>query len=441
MRSPTPSSPTNSDSTSAGKPQPPELKPVIADLLRTRNCIQPSVLLVEALDFAPTGSPPDPDDGHRAEASSSPPTATATAETRWRALRLVLGDGDLAIQALLHPDLHRLADGGTVRVGALVAVTRFEARWRKRPTTAAGTGGDEMVYLVVSRLDVVGYDEEFAAEALAAHLEETEEEELAEELDEEAEVDADSPVDQEVDVQSDVGDDQDGQTDGTELREKIPTVPTRSPPPTTGKRPRDDLSDLEDLISSDDDFETTTTDTQRAAQQREAASRLEAAYLAQTQKLPWRATLADPTRPVRLTPLRGIPHLPYAQNWTVNVLAVVASLSAVEPASLWGYATQRVARLADPTTAKRVHLTVFLDPEAFCPAVGSVVLLTGVKNHRFEGGSLKRYRDGGGGGGGKGGESSKGREQGAWWLENPVGLEWCDAAALREWWAGRAGVA
>jgi hypothetical protein len=72
-----------------------------------------------------------------------------------------------------------------------------------------------------------------------------------------------------------------------------------------------------------------------------------------------------------------------------------------------------------------VLLTVFLDPDDFSPAVGSVVLLLGVKNHRFDGGSLKKYA------------SDRPRSGGRWWFEEPKELGWCDVAGMREWWDKR----
>jgi hypothetical protein len=133
----------------------------------------------------------------------------------------------------------------------------------------------------------------------------------------------------------------------------------------------------------------------------------------------------DLLQPLKLTPLRSIPNLPYKQNWTVNVLAIVASLSDVEPSHLSPY-RQRTARLADPTTTKQVLLTVFLDPAEFNPGVGSVVLLVGVKNHGFDGGSLKKY------------VSDKPKEGTRWWYEEPRDLAWCDVRGLKSWWGGRA---
>jgi hypothetical protein len=39
----------------------------------------------------------------------------------------------------------------------------------------------------------------------------------------------------------------------------------------------------------------------------------------------------DPIKPLNLSPLRSIPNLPRKQNWAVNVLAVVASRTEVQP--------------------------------------------------------------------------------------------------------------
>jgi hypothetical protein len=68
-----------------------------------------------------------------------------------------------------------------------------------------------------------------------------------------------------------------------------------------------------------------------------------------------------------------------------------------------------------------VLLNVFLDPDAFTPHVGSTVLLVGVKNHRAEEGSLRKY------------ESDRLRGGRAWWFEDPWEMEWCDVAGLKKW--------
>lgn len=139
---------------------------------------------------------------------------------------------------------------------------------------------------------------------------------------------------------------------------------------------------------------------------------------------PWMAN--DPTQPLKLTPLQKIPRLPYKQNWMVNVLCVFVSLSEVEACPIPPY-VQRTARIADASTRKRVHLTVFLEPEHFTPRVGSVVLLVGVKNHRFDGGSLKKYM------------SDRPERGMSWWVQEPGKLGWCEGEVrrLEEWWRGK----
>jgi hypothetical protein len=176
-----------------------------------------------------------------------------------------------------------------------------------------------------------------------------------------------------------------------------------------------------------DDFEVMDVPQQRMSQRRaEAAARtsLSSDYsvAVNPEQLPWSSL--DPTKPLKLTPLRAIPNLPYKQNWLTNVLAVIASVSNVQPSTIPPF-SQRMARLAHPSTSKQVHLTVFLDAPEFTPQVGSVVLLLGVKNHRFDGGSLKKYA------------SDKPKNGGRWWFDDPVQFTWCDVEGLKTWWRQR----
>lgn len=234
--------------------------------------------------------------------------------------------------------------------------------------------------------------------------------------------------------------------------------PSKPRPTTTSAIPSAKLNtdDIEEYISDndldDEAFEKLDISLDRVAERRHAPAsikptntvrggplqELQTAVIEQnkantavtTKSPPLALAITDPSQALKLTPLRSIPNLPYKQNWMVNVLAVVVSLSPVEPAHLPPY-TQRTARLADLSTSKRVLLTVFLDPEEFAPEVGSVVLLVGVKNHRFDGGCLKKYA------------SDRPKDTGSgmcrWWLENPRGLEWCagEVDQLVNWWRGQ----
>ena len=142
----------------------------------------------------------------------------------------------------------------------------------------------------------------------------------------------------------------------------------------------------------------------------------------------------DPTIPLKLCPLRQIPHLPYAQNWMINVLAIIVSVSDVEPSHIPPTFTQRIVRLADQSTSKHILLNVFLDAEDFTPKPGEVVLLMGVKNHRFEGGSLKKYWSD---------RPPEGARWKSWWVgEEVLGeIGWCKGMVegLRGWWREKEG--
>ncbi|POR36339.1 Uncharacterized protein TPAR_03465 [Tolypocladium paradoxum] len=357
------------------------LTPVVEDLLRTQFCIPGSIFLVEGVDVVPV-----------------------TRTGRWQAIRLLLGDGEVCIQALLDDTMHRFVHLGDISVGCYVRVQAFELRWRTVLGGADGKGEEsKMVYLVVRDLITVGWNESVQALHLAQTVPES------------------SP--DAVDVE---GTRQDEEEDNAEQEIQDAKRASRPSTPKSSRRGKldalaEDDADDADLEDAFEAFEALTFPEKKVPPRRPRPS-------SQPPAAPSRACLPihlpkdwhDPQTPLKLTTLRAIPHLPYAQNWTCNVLAVVAALSPVEPSRLAPFA-QRTARLADPSTAKQVHLTVFLDPEGFAPRVGSAVLLTGVKNHRFDGGSLKKYASDGGGG--------------RWWFEDPWEMGWCDVGGIKAWWA------
>lgn len=303
-----------------------EFVPVIRDIVRTRYCVPSSIFLVEGVDTKPVSS-----------------------SGRWQAIRLLLGDGVLCIQALLSGDMHRFVNTGEVALGSYIRCESFHVRWEQ-------VNHDTVVYLVVDDLVTIGWNDSYRA-----------------------------------------------------LQQKRDAAPDPIP------SPEDDEDDaaIEEAFGA---FETLTFPLPKPT------SKLGKNPLAPSKSQPvalprdWH----DPQAPLKLTTLRSIPHLPYKQNWSCNVLAIVTSLSPVEPSNLPPY-KQRTARIADPSTSKRIHLTVFLDPEEFSPQVGSAVLLVGVKNHRFDGGSLKKY--------------ASDKKEGRWWFEEPWDLNWCDVAGIKEWWA------
>ncbi|KAI0882599.1 uncharacterized protein GGS22DRAFT_169825 [Annulohypoxylon maeteangense] len=363
-------------------PEPFEPIPLIADILRTGYCIPGSVFLVEGVDSLHTSK-----------------------SQRWRAVRLMLGDGELCIQALLSAEMHRYIDQEEVAFGSYVKLERFRVEWKnvsngngENPSVGKGKGkarddlnpGDKMVYLVVEDLALVGWNNSLVD---ATDVENTE-------------VRVDSPEEPQ------------------EPQEKPEAIPQSSNTVNPLLSSRGALSldsgiDIpQEIIDVDDDFEVIPDAATKASHNRQDLATRSKDKL-DTSFLPWSSK--DPSRPLKLTKLRTIPNLPYKQNWSVNVLAVVSALSDIEPSGLPPY-TQRQARLADPSTDKHVLLTVFLDPDRFAPKVGSVVLLLGVKNHRFDGGSLKKY------------VSDRPAEGFGWWYENPAQLDWCDVEGLKRWW-------
>ncbi|KAI0181225.1 hypothetical protein GGR52DRAFT_24241 [Hypoxylon sp. FL1284] len=368
-------------------PDPFEPIPLIADILRTGYCIPGSVFLVEGVDALHTSR-----------------------SKRWRAVRLLLGDGELCIQALLSAEMHRFVDRGEVAFGSYVKLDRFRVEWKDIPnaedsstSTDKGKGKDRdgqdaknrMVYLVVEDQVLVGWnntlvdgaDAENAQAGIHASDDEAESELQAEE---EAEL-------------------------------ASPTARAASPK-TAGAQSFDSgVGLLQEVADADDDFEAMPNAAEKATQRRlDLVERSRnSGGKGSNNDLPW--SILDSGKPLKLTKLRSIPNLPFKQNWSVNVLAVVSAISDVEPAGLPPY-RQRQARLADPSTDKHVLLTVFLDPELFAPAVGSVVLLLGVKNHRFDGGSLKKY------------VSDQPKAGYSWWYEHPTQFQWCDVEGLKGWW-------
>ncbi|KAI0205548.1 hypothetical protein F4808DRAFT_472231 [Astrocystis sublimbata] len=363
--------------------EPFEPKPLIADILRTGFCVPDSVVLVESVDVAHTSR-----------------------SKRWRTIRLLLGDGELCIQALLSPDMHRLVDCGEIAFGSYVRLQQFSLEWRdvvkatisppRGPGDAGGSAESQkgkMVYLVVESLVMVGWNNTLINPAMAEQAEIGIGQVELRSVAPETRVDLQTPSNL-------------AGPDTADCHEAVVAAPTV-----------DEDFGAADL---DDDFEVMDISTDRSASNREnVASAIVDHASTSSGTGPWSAI--NPSQPEKLTKLRSISHLPFKQNWSVNVLCVISAISEVEPAGIPPY-TQRQARLTDPSTNKQVHFTVFLDPHFFNPQIGSVVLLLGVKNHRFDGGSLKKYAS----------DQPKLGER--WWYQNPEQFPWCDVAGLRRWW-------
>lgn len=343
------------------------LRPLVADILRTRYCIPHSLFLLESLDtLQPTRSP------------------------KWRALRLLLSDGDLCLQALLTLSAHRFVDGGDVAPGCLLRLHDFEVCFEE-------VAGGRMVYLCVEDFSVVGWCEEYA------RVHGLERPDVA--------VSPLTPSQRDQDMES---------GPRAPATEKAPITNPRLDP---GREVQD--SDSEDGFEAPRPADPPRTPTPPALLDDFPLSIPESPPHPLPPPVALLRDWPTPHNPLKLTPLASIPRLPYRQNWSINTLAIITSLSPPQPSTFPPY-VQRVAHLADPSTEKRVHLTVFLEAEAFAPALGSVVLLAGVKNHLFDGGSLKKY------------VSDRPRNGIPWWFEEPA-FAWCrdGVRELREWWTSQ----
>lgn len=334
---------------------------LIADLLRTRYCVPESVLLVERIE------------------------TSVPVSKRYRTVRLLLGDGELCIQSLLRPELHRFVDSSHIYVGCYVRLTRFEIQSVLVRADSATESSDlkaaeEMVFLVVRDLAVVGHNTVYMQMA-ASTMQKNE----VEAVDANFQLSSQGPVPRDEE-------------------------PPRFEPLVATKPAVQEEAAIPNVLIVPSRLEEGT--------RQQHASGANLSHSA-GDGLSW--ANYDLSKPLKLTPLKSIPNLPYKQNWVVNILAIVSSLSEIETATLPPF-KQRTARLTDPSTNKHVLLTVFLDPDEFTPAVGSVVLLLGVKNHRFDGGSLKKYGN------------EKVREGSNWWFENPRDIAWCDVDGLKSWW-------
>ena len=81
---------------------------------------------------------------------------------------------------------------------------------------------------------------------------------------------------------------------------------------------------------------------------------------------------------------------------------------------------KRDLRVIDPSTEKKVLLSIFVDPDKFKPAVGTIALIRSVTTHEWDGGMINVYP-----------KQCEGKQ---WFLPDPVGIPGCDVAHLRAWW-------
>ncbi|KAG5959678.1 hypothetical protein E4U56_004862 [Claviceps arundinis] len=359
------------------------LIPIIKDLVRTRYPVPGSIFLVEDVQIV-----------------------SLTATGRWQVIRLLLGDGEFCIQAILGDTMHRFVHTGEIAVGTYVRVDDFQLRTNDSLDEYGSS--NKMVFLVVHDLSTVGWNR--SVQELHEHQrQQHEQQQQKEEIQQYQAALSQNPTVPEIDQKP--------------AREVESPFRSESNTPTKAHRSRNIKSGgkrtPQNSRTADafEEFEVLAFPLRKSPSKPPATK---ASDKQSTVPIALARDWHDIQTPLKLTTLRSIPTLPYRQNWSCNVLAIITYVSPVEASHLPPY-KQRTARIADPSTAKHVHLTVFLHPEEFNPTVGSAVLLTGVKNHRYDGGSLRKYA----------GDSVPEK----WWIEDPWELKWCDVKGIKAWWA------
>lgn len=127
---------------------------------------------------------------------------------------------------------------------------------------------------------------------------------------------------------------------------------------------------------------------------------------------------ASPERvpsPLQLSTLASVTGTNATRNKQVNILAMIeyVSSSTVKPTTA---PLKRDVRIVDPSTDKKVTLSVFVDPVNFIPKEYDIILFCDLTTHDFSGGNLNAYP-----------KKCRGKE---WYIPNPYHIEECDMKSM-----------
>lgn len=130
--------------------------------------------------------------------------------------------------------------------------------------------------------------------------------------------------------------------------------------------------------------------------------------------------LASPERvpsPLQLSTLASVTGTKATRNKQVNILAMIeyVSNSTVKPTTA---PLKRDVRIVDPSTDKKVTLSVFVDPVNFMPKEYDIMLFCNLTTHDFSGGNLNAYP-----------KKCRGRE---WYILNPYDIEECNMKSMED---------
>ena len=128
-----------------------------------------------------------------------------------------------------------------------------------------------------------------------------------------------------------------------------------------------------------------------------------------------RASHAHVPSPLHLSTLASVTGTNTTRNKQVNIFAMIehVSDSTVKPTTL---PLKRDVRIVDPSTDKKVTLSVFVDPVNFIPKRYDIMLFCNLTTHNFSGGSLNAYP-----------KRCRGKE---WYILSPYDVEECDMKSM-----------
>ena len=125
----------------------------------------------------------------------------------------------------------------------------------------------------------------------------------------------------------------------------------------------------------------------------------------------------QPPSPLQLSTLASITGPNASRNKQVNILAMVdyVSSSTVKPTTA---PLKRDVRIVDPSTDRKVTLSVFIDPVNFIPKQYDIILFRDLTTHDFSGGNLNAYP-----------KKCRGKE---WYIVDPYEFKECDMKSMEE---------
>lgn len=371
------------------------VKPIINELVRTQVCFPNIKLLVDRI--------------------STVEVASTTESSGLKAYRMYLTDREKTIQAVIKRRLHKWLTTFDVREGSYVILKEYNLARGKRLH-----GEGEVFYLAISDFYPIGEEQRYNSSTEPNSVSASAEENDTSPFDQ-APVRDQSEGNEVERIRTDISlpgknltrayQDIDGR--GGFLASKVATTE-----PKKRKRGTSSLDLDPDLLSLAN--KVTKPPVTPSAQPKSSgdhfSSASESNILLPRQDVMQTPVSPEPIKsPFNLSTLASVTGPNATRNKQVNILAMIdyVSSSTVKPTTA---PLKRDVRLVDPTTDKKVTLSVFIDPVNFVPKVYDIILFRDLTTHDFSGGNLNAYP-----------KKCRGKE---WYLCNPYEIDECDMEAM-----------